>query len=153
MEFGNLHTFSGMSGWSTISGPFVFPHTCGGHVSRQGTVEQPTIYNVVDEVLFPGCLPICPLCAWYQLRTRNVAIGIGVVSLDLQIWHFFPIVVTMMGSSCALSGGFSKIFCPLVVFTDSAAYTASEALFKVFRFFCVVTFGPLQLGLSFWAPM
>ncbi|KAB2636280.1 phenylalanine ammonia-lyase class 1-like [Pyrus ussuriensis x Pyrus communis] len=84
----------------------------------------------------------CPLCAWYRLRSRNVATGIGVASLDLHIWHFFP----------APCGGFSW-FCPLVVFTISAVYATGEAMVRVIRFLCEVTFEPLQLGFSIWAPM
>ena len=70
--------------------------------------------------------------------------GIAVVSLDLKIWHFFPNIVTTMGSSRAPCDS---------VFTDSAAYVAGEDLFRIFRLFCVATFRPLRLDLGFWNSM
>ncbi|RXH95237.1 hypothetical protein DVH24_024921 [Malus domestica] len=82
----------------------------------------------------------CHLCAWYQLRTRNVAFGIGVVSLDLKIWHFFPNIMTMMGLSCAPCCG---------VFTDLAAYAACEDLFRIFRFFVWSLLGLYNWALAF----
>ncbi|RXH97498.1 hypothetical protein DVH24_007844 [Malus domestica] len=78
----------------------------------------------------------CPLCTWYWLRTRNVAIGIDVV------WHLFLDTVTMMGLRCAPCGGSSWFFGLLAVFTVLAVYVAREAMFRVIRRFCVVTFGP-----------
>ncbi|TQD88261.1 hypothetical protein C1H46_026142 [Malus baccata] len=86
----------------------------------------------------------CPLCVWYRLRARNVVFGIAVVSLDLKIWHFFPNIVTTMGSSCAPCDN---------VFMDSAAYVVGEDLFRIFRLFCVATFRPLRLDLGFWNSM
>ncbi|TQD77703.1 hypothetical protein C1H46_036764 [Malus baccata] len=94
----------------------------------------------------------CPLCAGYRLRARNVAIDMGMVSLEIQVWHFFPGIVTMMGLSCALCSGSSWFYGLLVIFIVSTMYAAGEAMFRVIRFFCVVTFRPLQ-SLSFWAPM
>ncbi|RXH69110.1 hypothetical protein DVH24_031443 [Malus domestica] len=146
-------------------------------VSLHGTVEQATIYgwcgwSIISRLFSHGSwyfdlklmgnlgpcaqdLPqlqikfqiCCPLCAWYRLRARNMAIDMGMV------WHFFPGIVTMMGSSCALCSGSSWFFGQLVIFIISTVYATGEAIFRVIRFFCVVTFGPLQLGLSFWAPM
>ncbi|RXH87424.1 hypothetical protein DVH24_034324, partial [Malus domestica] len=137
---------------------------------------NPPSTDGVDGVLSPGCLPMyheplsydlgpyaqdlpklqikfqiwwispqhfCTLCAWYRLRTRNVVIGIGV------IWHFFLGIVTVMGSSCAPCDDFSWFFYLHAVFTVLTVYTVGEAMFRVIRFFCVVTFGPLQLGLKF----
>ncbi|RXH87162.1 hypothetical protein DVH24_028662 [Malus domestica] len=100
-------------------------------------VEQPTIcgwcgWSTIFR-LFAYAFN-CPLCAWYWLRTRNVVISIGLVSLDLQILQFFPVIVTMMGSSCAPCNGFSWIFCPLVVFTNLVVYAAGEALFRIGTF-------------------
>ncbi|RXI07114.1 hypothetical protein DVH24_026250 [Malus domestica] len=119
--------------------------------------SNPPSTGGVDGVLSQGYLPMahglvsiqngafrCPLCVWYRLKARNVAFGICVVSFDLKIWHFFPNIVTTMCSSRAPCDR---------VFTNSAAFAADEDLFRIFRLFCVVTFGPLQLGLSFWTSI
>ncbi|KAB2617249.1 hypothetical protein D8674_013118 [Pyrus ussuriensis x Pyrus communis] len=73
-------------------------------------------------------------------RTGTVATGMGMVHLDLQIWLFFIGVETKMGLSFVFYGGFSWIFCSLVISTNFAVVEAAgESLFRVIRFFCVVT--------------
>ncbi|RXH80020.1 hypothetical protein DVH24_041167 [Malus domestica] len=63
------------------------------------------------------------VCPCLMMRARNVAFGIGVLSLDLKIWHFFPDIVTTMGLSRASCDG---------VFTNLATYAAGEDLFRIF---------------------
>ncbi|KAB2617248.1 hypothetical protein D8674_013117 [Pyrus ussuriensis x Pyrus communis] len=85
----------------------------GSHLNTYSLL-YPCIYPIEDNYM------LSPL-----QRTGTVATGMGMVHLDLQIWLFFIGVETKMG---------------LIISTNFAVVEAAgESLFRVIRFFCVVT--------------
>lgn len=89
--------------------------------------------------------------AWIRaFRCLLCATGMGKVSLDLQVWLPFTGVETKMALSLAFCEAVLWIFCSPVVSTNYVVEEAAgESPSRVFRYFCVVTFGSSVWVLTF----